>query len=108
MYAVLWSCLVYWMCGDVGDGRVARARPCDCCHKRTGPNKNDKPRRARTRRRPFPVIPHRGGYLPCSASRNYVILRSLSRKSSATHRFAMNAQRVEVTVQNKYTRAATE
>ena len=25
MYAVLWCCLVYLMCWDVGDGRVARA-----------------------------------------------------------------------------------
>ena len=39
------------------------------------------------------------------ASRNYVILRSLSRKVVAKHRRYYSV--VEVTVQNKYTRAAT-
>ena len=40
------------------------------------------------------------------ASRNYVILRSLSRKVVAKHRRYYSV--VEVTVQNKYTRAATK
>ena len=88
MYAVLWSCLVYWMCRDVADGRVARAHCPATVVASPSPNKNEKHGKLRALQGEKVSVPPGTGLAVrlAPASRNYVILRSLSRKVVAKHR----------------------